>query len=117
MAECFHSTKPASNHPKPQMRRHRLEISVVVQQGVAVFDAERADQQVDRLAHGHALAAQEAMVRCRPHGDAGVDKRDDIQPPQRLFHPGGFVVGPKPLENLAENKIADEQSLPSDKIS
>jgi hypothetical protein len=61
------------------MRVHRFEITVVVQQGVAVLDAIRADDEVDRLADRHPFVPQETIVARYLNRDVRIQYRHDIE--------------------------------------
>ena len=54
------------------MLAHRFEVAVVVQQGMPVLDAERADDQVRQFKYRAAQTTQVAIIRGGLHGKAGA---------------------------------------------
>ncbi len=97
------------------MEPHRFEIAIVMQERMATLDAEGPDQDIDRFAHRHALAAQEAIVGRRADGQIGAGQRNEIKSAHRLLDLIRLAVRPQPLKNLAKDEIADKQALPPDK--
>ncbi len=95
------------------MKLHRLEIPIGMQKGVALLDAEGANQNIDRLAYRHTLAAQEAVIGSRANCQLRIGQRDDIESAHRLFDKRGLPVRQQTLKNLAEDQIANEKPLPS----
>ena len=67
----------ASSHPWPDMYPHRLEIPIVVEQFVSVFDAAGANEQVRGLADRDAKPTQEPIVpshlHCQPFAQHGYN--------------------------------------------
>jgi hypothetical protein len=55
------------------MLLHRREVAVVVQQRVAVFNAERADDDVRGLADRYAQVSQLAIIAGGVRGEIGVE--------------------------------------------
>lgn len=64
---------------------HRLEVAVVVQQFVAVLDAEGADDQVHGLAAADAERSESAAVSCSHDYKPVVRQGDNFKPSQDTF--------------------------------
>lgn len=67
------------------MRLHRLESAVLVQQRVAVLDAERADDDIDRPTNRDALAPEMAIIPDALNGQAIIEQRYDRVFPRVQF--------------------------------
>jgi hypothetical protein len=104
-------TARALQNLQPQMRVHRVEIAVVVQQRVALLDAERANDQVGRLADGDALAPQHAVIMRRLHGNSLIQHRHDIERSQvpRESNRMGFIA--RALQHLQHDNVTDQESF------
>src|SRR3954453_23359763 len=70
---------------EPEKAFHRLEIAVGMQQHMAALDAERADDQVDRLADRDPLAAKKSIVRGGDHCQSGVAQRNSLESAERAL--------------------------------
>ena len=60
------------------MLLHRRKISVVMQQPMAVLDAERADDEVCCFADRNAQFSQRAVIPGGARGEIGIQQRHDI---------------------------------------
>jgi hypothetical protein len=67
------------------VRDHRIEITIVMQQPMIAFDAERADDQVDSLPHRDPTRAQLAVIPGRAHGQGAVEHGYHVETPQAAF--------------------------------
>jgi hypothetical protein len=94
-----------------KMLRHRREISVVMQQRVSVFEAERADDDVGGLADRNAQFSQSAIVPSGARGQLGVQQRHKHELTQSTFNPRGMGLVPSALEDFKQDKVADQEWL------
>src|SRR5215467_8714031 len=96
---------------EPEEADHRLEIAVVVQQGVPALDAESADDQIDSLADRYPPGAQRAVIGGRLDGQIGIEQRDDGEAPQSAFDKPCLAIRAQSLQHLAQDQIPDQQRL------
>src|SRR5437868_6498975 len=76
---------------------------------MAILDAARSDQRVDRLANRDAAAAQVAKIASRPDSDVlsgDVDDRKALQESKRSIE-GAIRV--KSLKHLGQHEVADRE--------
>ncbi len=92
---------------------HRREIPVVVQQQVATFDAESADDDVGGLANRNAQLSQFAIVPGCTRSKIAIQQWHEGVPAQSAFNARGMGVIPGALKKFQQNKIADEKRLPT----
>jgi hypothetical protein len=88
---------------------HMLEIPIRVQQRHAVFDAERADQQVVGRAHRDAEASQRPIIRRSLDRDVIAGHVAQLELSQRPRHQGRLPRRSDALQHLAQHQIADDQ--------
>src|SRR5436305_11265374 len=80
----------ASDCLQTEKLHHWLEIAIVVEQHMAARDAERPDDDIDRLADRMAPASQQAVIRRRLHSQFGVEQRHSLEPPQPTLDQSRF---------------------------
>lgn len=95
---------------------HWVEVPIVVQQGVALVDAESADDQVHGLAHGNPAGAQGPVIRCRPRGAIGVQQGHDFEAAERALDPGSLGIATQALQHLQQDQVTDQDQFPADDL-
>src|SRR5258708_7946086 len=71
-------------HHETEMLLHRREIAVIVQQRVAMLDAEGPDNDIGRLADRDAQLSQLAIVSGSARGKIGIEERHESIPAQSV---------------------------------
>ena len=94
-----------------------LEVLVVVQQRVSIFDAAGRNHRVDRLANGHSLRSKHSVVLRSLNRDARSAKIDNNQRSQQLLGLIEILLFHEALENFNKNQIADRQRLRPERLS
>lgn len=95
------------------MLYHRGEVAIVVQQCMAVLDAERADDDVGRLPDRDAQLSQFSIVPRRARGEIGIQKWHDNVVPQSTLDARGMRVITGALKNLKQDQVPDQERLPA----
>jgi len=109
--DCPGPSAVVSRDHKAEMFLHGREITVIVQQRVAMLDAEGADDDVGRLRDRDAQAPQRTIIPSGARSEIGVQKRHERIPAQSAFDARGMGPIPGALENLEQNEIADQERL------
>ena len=104
---------PVSRDHETEMFLHRREIAVIVQQRVAMLDAECADDEVGRLADRDAQLSQLAIVPGGARGEIGIQKRHKSIPAHSAFDARSMSFIPGALKNLEQDEIADQERFPT----
>ena len=88
-----------------------VEISIAVEKGEAVFDAERRDHRVDGLPHGDPQRSEKPKIDRGLEGQIFSAQVHDLErgekPPRRVES----AVCREALQNLGEDQIADHQGF------
>src|SRR5438067_8939181 len=87
-----------------------------MEQHVAARNAERPDDDIDRLADRMAPASQQAVIRRRLHSQFGVKQRNGLELPQPTLDQSRFPFGSQPLQDLAQDQITDKQRYRRDQF-
>lgn len=85
------------------MLLHRIEVAIVVQQGVMVRDAEGGDDEVGGFADGNAEGAQRAVMLRRLHRQIRAQQRHHRVLAQRLFDPHSLGFVPRTLQHFQQD--------------
>ena len=88
---------------------HRSEVAVIMQQDVAMLDAESADDDVRGLADGDAQRPQLAIIAGGTGREITIEKRYDRIPAQSALDALSMGFVPGTLKDLEQDKIADQQ--------
>jgi hypothetical protein len=91
---------------------HGQEITIIVQQSVAMLDAKSADDDVGGLADRDAQTAQPALISGGPGSEMVVQKRHDRILAQGTFDARGLGLVAHALKDFQQDEIADQQGLP-----
>lgn len=90
------------------MRRHGVEVAIVVQKEMASLETKRRDHEVDRFADGDAALAQQSIVRGRARRERLVQHAFDCELAQRSFDARRMRLVSRSLQNFKQNNVADE---------
>jgi hypothetical protein len=85
-----------------------------MQQRMAPLDAECPNDEIDRPPNRKSAAAQVSIVCRGLHGQSRIKQSHDFKLAQCLLNQLCFSIGAQPLQDLAEDQIADKQFLPRD---
>jgi len=94
------------------MLLHRRKIAVIVQQRMATFDAEGADDDVGGLADCDAQFSQLAIVAGGTRGQVGVQERDESITAQSAFNARRVGLVPSALKDFEQDEITDQEWFP-----
>ncbi len=111
--DCPDPTAAVSLDHEAEMFLHRREITVIVQQRVAMLDAESADDDIGRLADRDAQPPQRAIIPGGARSEIAIQKPHERIPAQSALDARGMGRIPGSLENLEQNEIADQERLPT----
>jgi hypothetical protein len=100
-----------SRRHETEMLLHWQEISVVMQQGVLILDAESANDNVGRLADLDAKSSQSAIITGGPGSEVGAQKLHERIPAQCALNTRSMFLIPRALKHLEQNEVADQQRL------
>lgn len=90
------------------MLDHRIEITILVQQKMAVLDAVGGDDDVGRLADGDAALAKQAVVCGGAGSERCSEQRNDWKSGHRCFDRRSMFVVARSLQHLRQNEISDQ---------
>jgi len=93
------------------MARHRMEISVVVQEWRAMRDAPGPDKKIDRLPDCDAALAQSTVIAGRRYGNRLANHRHNFEAAQQNLDLARRLLAIHALQNLAEHEIAHNDLL------
>lgn len=90
------------------MLGHGQEITVLLQQNVAVLDAECADNHVIRLANGDSSPSERAEMRGSSHGEIRSQHLGHGELPEIALEKQGMPIIVGTLQHFEQNKISDK---------
>ncbi len=93
------------------MLLHGRKITIVVQQGVVVLDAESADDNVGRLADRDAQSSQGAVITGGADGEIRAQEMHEGISTQCMFNTHGMFLIAGALKDLEQNEVANQQRL------
>ncbi len=70
---------------------------------MSAHDAERANDDIDRLAYGYTDAAQHPVVACRLDGQLVVKNRHNPESPEITLNPGSVAFVVRPLQDFKQD--------------
>jgi len=106
-----------SHDLQTEMFFHREKIAVVMQQRVAIFDAERADGNVGGFADRDADLPQLTIIPRGARDQVGVQERYDGKLAQAAFNARGMSLIPGALKNFEKNEITNQKRLVGGRFS
>jgi len=95
------------------MSLHGREIAVIVQQRLAMFDAESSDDNVGGFADRDSQFSQPAIVAGGARSQVTVQKRHERILAQPPFNARSMGVVAGPLKYLEQNEITDQKRFPA----
>lgn len=87
------------------MGGHRIEVTIVMQQAMAMLDAERRNDEVDGLADRNAATAQHSIIRGCFHCEGLVKHCLDWKSPKSALEPQCMSAVPRAAQNFEQHKI------------
>src|SRR5215218_6108946 len=78
---------------------------------MAVSNAERSDDEIDCLVNRDPLPPQQTVMLAGSNSEIRIEHRDNLEFAQCLLQGSGVSLRARTLQELAQNKIADEQGL------
>src|SRR5260370_41583289 len=106
---CAGPSIGVSRDHKTEMFLHRREIAVIVQQRMAILDAEGTNDNVGRLANRDAQISQLAIVPGGARGKGGIQERHESISAQSAFNARRMGLVPCALKDLEQDEIADQK--------
>lgn len=95
------------------MCHHRREVTVIVQQTVAMLDTECRYHKVRRFADRDPDAPQPAIVARDAGSKVAIQERYNDVIAQRTLDPYGMRLVPCPLEDFEQDEVADQKRFPT----
>lgn len=88
-----------------------IEITILMQEAIAVGDAVGRDDQVGRLADGDATGPQVAVVRGSLSRESGREHAGDRKPTQPCLDGESLLIASGASQDFQQNDVADENVL------
>lgn len=82
---------------------HRLKVAVIMKEGMALFDAKRANDDIYGFAHRHSSRAQKAIISCSLDGKRIAQHRSDSELAEVPLDQGSMMLVAGALKNFDEN--------------
>jgi hypothetical protein len=101
-----------SHDLESKMTLHGRKVTVIVEQGMTMLDAEGPDDEIGGLADRNTQFPQLAIVPCGVGGQFSVQELHDSIRTQSAFDAQGVSLIPGALENFEQDEIADQQWFP-----
>src|SRR5258708_6504000 len=98
-----------SRDHETEMFLHRREIAVIVQQRMAMLDAEGTNDDVGRLANRDTQISEFAIVAGGARGKGGIQERHESISTQSAFDTRRMGLVPCALKDLEQDEIADQK--------
>jgi len=104
---------PSGHDPQTEEFQAGIEIPIVVQQGIAIFDATGGDHGVDRLANGRLAFAQQAEIPGGVNRDFFASQPHCRRRAKHSLRVVEVALVVEPYKNFGKNQAADRRRLPA----
>lgn len=93
------------------MLNHRLEIAVLMEEGVSTLDAEGADDEIRRLANCYAEASQAPIILGGLRRERGVEHPGDAKLPELSFDRSSMPLAICAAQHFEKDDVPDEHAV------